>query len=696
MEKVASKTRRVALVGSPNTGKSTLFNVLCGLKQKTGNYPGITVDRKVGRFQADGTDIELIDLPGINSMFPSSADEELVVKYLLDPPDRAPDVVVVVSSAINLKRNLYLAEQVRDLELPAILVVNMVDEASKRGIRIDEVQLSKSLGMPVILVSARTTQGLDKLKSALTVDVGKTVISDHFIEAESFHLLKKFAHLNRTSKSYVNFLSLTQPLVPDPQFQSIRQKFIADNQVDVLSLRRNEAILRYKHINGYFVSCFEQDATKANDLTSILDKWLLHPVLGYFILLLVFGFIFQSVFWLAAFPMDWIDRGVAGLAMWLESIMPAGYFTDLVTQGLLPGIGGVVIFIPQIAILFFLFSLLEESGYMARVVFLSDRMMQYFGMSGKSAVPLISGMACAVPAIMSARTIENSRDRLITILVTPLLTCSARIPVYVILISLIVPDWHYGIFSLQGLALTGMYLLGIVTALIAGLIFRMILKSTYRSHLLMELPKYLRPAMKNTFISVWNNSRLFVMNAGKIILATSVILFLLATNGGEKFREAREITRRENTGMTHHEFELAVEAHKLEHSYLGLIGRIIEPAIEPLGYDWKIGIAVVSSIAAREVFVGTISTVYAIGSESNRTIRKRLESEINPKTGLAMFSLPVCVSLLLFYAFALQCLSTIAVTYKETRSLKWTTVQFVYMTALAYLAAFIAFQTLSN
>ena len=690
-----SSKLKVALIGAPNTGKSTLFNRLCGLQQKTGNYPGITVDRKTGIFTVGDKIIELVDLPGINSLYPSSMDEELVVKYLLDPPTAPPDLIIVLLSALSLKRNLYLLEQVKDLELPIVAVVNMNDEAAKRGIQIYRAALEKKLSLPVLLISARTGEGIDALKNTLVGQVNRTIISDSFIEPDNFYLLKKYAHLNKTSKSYINFLSLVQPLVPDPEFQIFRERFIKENSVDAGTLRKNEAILRYKHINTYFPDCVAVNANNATDFTSRADRVLLHPILGYVVLLFVFLFIFQSVFWLAAYPMDWIDGGFASLSGILKDAMPAGYFTDLVTDGIVPGLGGVVIFIPQIAILFLLFSLLEESGYMARVVFLSDRMMQYFGMSGKSAVPLISGMACAIPAIMSARTIENTRDRLITILVTPLLTCSARLPVYVILISMIVPDTSYGIINLQGLALTGMYLLGIVTALLAGLVFKFLLKSDYRSYLLMELPQYLKPSSMNVLISVWTNAKAFILNAGKIILATSVILFVLATNGGTKFENAREIIRKQNEGMSHGQFEATVSAYKLENSYLGLMGRMIEPAIEPLGYDWKIGIAVIASIAAREVFVGTISTVYAVSDGNEKTIRNRLKSEINSKTGQPAFNFATCVSLLLFYAFSLQCLSTVAVTYKETNSLKWTSIQFLYMSVLAYFSAMIAFQLLS-
>ena len=689
-----SKLIRVALLGNPNTGKTTLFNKLCGLRQKTGNYPGVTVDKKRGYLKVDGNNVEVIDLPGINSVYPGSKDEELVVKYLLGPGKIVADVVVVVLSAINLKRNLYLLEQLKDLELPIVAVVNMIDLAKKRGILIDKHKLESTLGVPVFLVSSKKDDGIRELKSAFLNPVSRTSVGNHFIEEDKLGLLTKFASVNKSQRVYENFLNLTQPLSNDGKFAHKRQAFITEEGVDIRQLKKNEAILRYKWINAYLPQCVTERKDLATDLTSRLDRVLIHPVYGYMIFLFIMFFLFQAIFWLASYPMDWIDAGFASLAGYVEGALPTGYFTDLVTQGIIPGVGGVVIFIPQIAILFLLFSILEESGYMARIVYLSDRMMQYFGMSGKSVIPLISGMACAVPAIMSARTIENSRDRLITILVTPLLTCSARIPVYVIIIGLVVPDRELGIFNLQGIALMGMYLLGIITALIAGFCFKLILRSEYKSFLLMELPEYLPPDIKNVMVSVWTNSKAFVWNAGKIILATSIILFVLATSGGEKFDNAEEIVHEENSKLSDEQYKAELTAFKLENSYLGVMGRVIEPVIKPIGYDWKIGIAVLSSLAAREVFVGTISTIYAIDSDEEMTIRNRLKTEVNARTHKAAFGLATCISLLIFYAFSLQCLSTVAVTYKETGSLKWTAIQFLYMSVLAYIAAFIAYQLL--
>ncbi len=689
--------RRVALVGNANTGKSTLFNKLCGLRQKTGNYPGVTVDKKRGRLKTEKGEIELIDFPGINSLYPASKDEELVFDYLMQPEsEEFPDLIVVVASALNLKRNLYILDQLKDLELPLVLAVNMIDAAERRGISVDIDKLARKLQIPVIGVSAKTGIGLNELKEVMSQKVPKTIISDHFIEDEYYYILKKFAFINKSNNSYVNFLNLCQSIKSDfPEFEDQKNGFIYEEGISVKKLRVNESILRYKHINSYIDECVYIDPNEATDLTTRLDKVLVHPVWGYLIFLGILFFIFQAIFWIATYPMDWIDIGFTSLSGWTSDALPEGYFSDLISKGIIPGLGGVLIFVPQIAILFLLFSLLEESGYMSRIVFLTDKMMQRFGMSGRSVVPLISGMACAIPAIMSARTIKNNKERLITIMVTPLMTCAARLPVYVILIALIVPDETFGFLNAQGLALMGMYLLGLAMALAAAYVFKKILRSKFRSYLMMELPQYLRPDFKNVFLSVWSNSKAFVWDAGKIILAAAIILFVLATNGGTKFENAKAIVGKQNPAMDYEEFQSKVSAYKLEHSYLGLMGHIIEPAIKPLGYDWKIGIAVISSIAAREVFVGTISTIYAIDSKEEMKIRDRLKTEINSSNGKLTFGFATCISLLIFYAFSLQCLSTVAVTYKETGSFKWTAIQFLYMTILAYLVAMIAYQILA-
>ena len=678
MDNNQNHIRKIALIGNPNLGKTTLFNSLCGLRQKTGNYPGVTVDKKKGKFKHQGKEIELIDLPGINSLFPKSKDEELVVDYLLNTSqDQRPEKLIVMASAINLKRTLYLFDQIRDLDIPVILVINLIDVAKKQGIAIDINKLSKVFGVEVIAISAKKNQGIDSLKDVLTKDIEVIKRVPHFAEEETLDKLGK------ASNSYKKFLTYTNGKAGD--LTAAEQK----------KWRTNESILRYKYLNILLEDSVSQDKSKATDFTTKADKILVHPIFGYIIFGMIMLLIFQSIFWLASYPMDWIDTSFAWLSEVSSNALPRGYFSDLLTQGIIPGVGGVVIFVPQIAILFFLFSILEESGYMQRIVYLMDRFMQKFGMSGKSVVPMISGLACAIPAIMAARTIENNKERLITILITPLLTCSARIPVYVVIIALVIPDdAMIGIFNAQGIALMGMYFLGVLLSLISALVFKWILKTDFKSTLVIDMPTYLMPDFKNVFISVWNNSKAFVWNAGKIILATSIILFVLATNGGQEFKNAEDKVATEFSHLNEEEQALEVSSIQLESSYLGTIGKSIEPAIKPLGYDWKIGISLITSLAAREVFVGTMSTIYAINSEEEMTIRDRLKSQ-KKADGSMVFGFATSISLLLFYAFALQCFSTVAVTYKETKSIKWTSIQFLYMTALAYFSALIAYQLLS-
>ncbi len=577
---------KIALLGNPNIGKTTLFNKLCGLKQKTGNYPGVTVDKKKGYFSNSKEDFELIDLPGINSLYPNSKDEELVLDFLLNPnSDDFPDKIVVLVSAINLKRNLYLFDQIRDLNIPMVLVVNMVDLAKKRGISIDVDKLGDEFGVKVIGISAKTSSGIEELKEELSNPHFVQDRLPQFIEAKNSDLVHQFSKIIHLDNEYVSFLKLTQEIKDTDEKTELRNRFISENEINTRKWKTNESILRYKIINEVIKKTLVVDKAQANDLTTRLDKILLHRFWGYVIFMAVMFTIFQSIFIIASYPMDMIDSSFSALSSYLNGALSEGYFTDLITDGIIPGVGGVIIFVPQIAILFLLFSILEESGYMPRIVYLMDRIMQRFGMSGKSIVPLISGLACAVPAIMSARTIENKRERLITILVTPLLTCSARIPVYVIVISLVIPDSYYGPFNLQGMALMGLYLLGVVTALIAAWVFKKIIKSEFKSYLVMEMPEYLKPGLKNVLISMWSNSKAFIWNAGRFILATSVILFVLATNGGEDFKSAEAFVV-ENSGALEDDVkETKIAERQLETSYLGVMGKVIEPAIKPLGYD---------------------------------------------------------------------------------------------------------------
>lgn len=677
------KALKVALIGNPNVGKTTLFNRLCGVNQKTGNYPGVTVDKKQGSFVHHTHSIDLIDLPGFDSMYPKSLDEELVVKFLKENSGKTEvNKLLFIADGTNIKKNLYLLSQVKDLGYDIVLAINMMDVAKRKGIMVDTQSIAKEFGIHVVSISARRGEGIDELKSTLLLDSPPTKVDELvYLRPENHKLLKQYAEEKGINNLYRAFLEITQE----------------NNMTEVNSKKwkTEESILRYQYVRRVINASIKVDKSLASDMTTRVDKILLHKVFGYVIFLFVLLIIFQSVFSLATYPMDLIDDFFSWCSSSMSDQLPPGSFTDLITEGLIPGIGGVVIFVPQIVILFFFFALLDESGYMNRIIYLMDSLMQKVGMSGKSVVPLISSFACAVPAIMATRTIENKRERLITILVAPLLTCSARLPVYTVLIGLLVPnEFFYGI-SLQALVLLGMYLLGVVTSALAALVFKHLIKNKYKSFFITEMPRYLVPNVKNMLFTIWENTKSFVWNAGKIIVATSIILYVLATNGGQKFDAAESYVASQYQTLSEEELKPLVSAYQLENSYLGSLGKTIEPAIVPLGYDWKVGIALISSIAAREVFVGTMSIIYNINSEEEMTIMQRLDSEINANTGKRTFNFATCISLLLFYAFSLQCMSTIAVTYKETKSIKWTSIQFLYMTVLAYVVSLTVYQLLS-
>lgn len=678
------KKLHVALIGNPNVGKTTLFNRLCGVNQKTGNYPGVTVDKKQGKFKHLTHSIEITDLPGFDSIYPKSVDEELVVNYLKNNSGKnLIDKVIFVADGTNIKKNLYLLSQVKDLGYDIVLAINLIDIAKRKGIQIDTNYLSQEFGIHVVQISARKGEGVDELKSALLLDSPEYKADDlKYLRPENHGILKNFTEKNNLQNVYKSFLSITQEnTLPD---------------VNSKKWKSEEAILRYQFVRKILDKAVYIDKSLATDLTSKLDFILMHKVGGYLIFLMVLLVIFQSVFSLAAYPMGWIESFFSWLHDTMQSGLAPGAFTSFITEGLIPGIEGVVIFVPQIVILFFFFALLDESGYMNRIIYLMDRVMQKVGMSGKSVVPLISSFACAVPAIMATRTIENKRERLITILVAPILTCSARLPVYTILIGLLLPNHLlFGFVSVQALVLLGMYLLGVVTSALAAITFKYLIKNQYRSFFITEMPRYLLPSLKNVIFTIWENTKAFIWNAGKIIVAASIILYVLGTNGGEKFKNTERYVQAKYPGLTQAELAPKISSYELEHSYLGMMGKSIEPAIIPLGYDWKIGIALISSIAAREVFVGTMSIIYSIDSEEDLSIMQKLEKETNSNTGKPTFNFATCISLLLFYAFSLQCMSTIAVTYKETKSLKWTSIQFMYMTGLAYLVSLIAYQIIS-
>ena len=716
------KSIQVSLIGNPNTGKTSLFNQLTGLNQKVGNYPGITVDKKQGICKLSSeTEAIITDLPGTYSINPTSVDESIVLKAIQNKTDENyPDVILVVTDVENLKRNLLLFTQVQDLGIPTILAINMADQMKKKGISINLPKLEEELQTKIVLISAKKNEGINELKetindyNSLSSVTNFTTIAKK-IDAVYFDDLQKVAH---EKPLYNLWLQLTQQ-----HFFENKNINLDSFSHDVSKLKKyqhKETIYRYQRINKILEKTYTVDSNKATDLRSKLDKIFTHKIFGYLIFFGILLLIFQSIFDWATVPMDFIDALFGDLSELAKQKLPEGMLTNLLTDGIIPGIGGVVIFIPQIAILFFLIALLEETGYMSRVVFLMDKIMRRFGMSGKSVIPLISGTACAIPAVMATRTISNWKERLITILVTPFTTCAARLPVYAILIAIIIPSKTiFGFLKIQGLALLSLYILGFAAAIISGYILNKTLNVKSKSFFVIEMPNYQIPSFKNVFLSVLEKTKSFVFDAGKIILAISIVLWFLATNGPSSYANIeKEVTENAaNKSLSEQELQQKIAATKLEKSFIGIAGKTIEPAVKPLGYDWKIGIGLITSFAAREVFVGTLATIYSIQEvesdtanfipfknvkaffnesepEDNNTIKKRMQAEINPVTGKKRFNFATGMSLLVFYAFAMQCMATLAIVKRETQSWKWPIIQLVGMSVLAYLSALIVYQFL--
>jgi ferrous iron transport protein B len=648
---------KVALLGNPNTGKTSLFNVLTGLNQKVGNYPGITVDKKTGICKLNSSiTANIIDLPGTYSINSTSIDEEVAVNILTDSNNEYfPDVVLVVVDVENLKRNLLIYTQVKNLGIPTLLVINMEDQMIKKGIELNLSELEKRLKTKISLISTKQKTGIDSLKKSL------------------------IAYESVTTDSCFEF-----------------RESIIQNNSSKKQLQHQETVQRYQFIKNVLDKNYKVNISKINNNRTKLDKILLHPVLGYVMFFMILLCIFQALFSWSAFPMDLIDESFANLSNWVVNVFPESLLTKLVSEGIIPGLGGVVIFIPQIVFLFLFLAILEESGYMSRVVFLMDKIMRRFGLSGKSVVPLISGTACAIPAIMAARNIENWKERLVTILVTPFTTCSARLPVYAIIISIIIPDSSIFLgFKVQALILMALYLLGFLTAIFSAYILDKILKLKGDSYFIIEMPNYKIPLLKNIWYTVIEKTKTFVFEAGKVILAISILLWVLASFGpSDNFNNAEEIISKKYSSLDPIEYTTLVTSYKLEHSYIGIMGKSIEPLIKPLGYDWKIGIALITSFAAREVFVGTLATIYSVGSEEEIPIKQKMEKEVHSNSKVKVYTFSTGVSLLLFYAFAMQCMSTIAIVKRETNGWKWPMIQMVGMTSFAYFCAFIAYQIL--
>ena len=698
----------IALIGNPNTGKSSLFNALTGLNQKVGNFPGVTVDKLIGFYAIDDhRTARIIDLPGTYSLYPRSQDEQIALQVLGSKgnPDY-PKVVVVVVDATNLKRNLLLFSQVLDLGMPCVLAVNMIDQAREQHLAINIKGLADKIGIPVVAISARNNEGIAELKAAIKSQIDEQIVVESGTDIKQYapELIDEIKKYFEIDNDYVAFelahhyhelhhLSAEKKEV----LKALGEKYNFNHS----KAQAQETIARFNHINELlFDNVTKPKDPERESNSNRIDKWLTHRVGGLILFFLILFVVFQSIFTWSTYPMDMIEQAFIWFENVLLNIIPPGIFQDLIVGGILPGMSGVLVFIPQIAILFLFIAVLEDTGYMARVTFMMDRVMKKFGLNGKSVVPLMSGIACAVPAIMSARTIENWKDRLITIMVTPLMSCSARLPVYTLLISIVVPSEKVlGFLNIQGLVLMGMYLLGFVAAIFSAYVMKLIIKTKERSYFIMELPVYRMPRWSNVGITIFNKVKTFVTEAGKIILAVSIVLWFLASYGPsndiKSIDTKYEILKHNNT-IPSDELNRMYNSEKLEASYAGHLGKFIEPVIRPLGYDWKIGIALITSFAAREVFVGTIATIYSVESDGEKldTVRDKLKTAKNQNTGLPTFTFAVSVSLMLFYAFAMQCMSTLAVVYRETKSWKWPAIQFAYMTALAYISALVAYQVL--
>ncbi len=698
---------RIALVGNPNTGKSTLFNLLTGLNQKIGNFPGVTVDKKEGVCHLpDGRPASVIDLPGTYSLYPKSRDEAIVFETLADTANPShPDLILFIADATNLKRNLLLFTQLADLKIPVVIALNMMDLARKDGIEISVDLLAKKLGVQVVPISARNAEGIGNLKQVIST-AGNLATQVNSVDVKAFApaLLLELQEQAGIENPY-KALQLAH-LYDKAGFLSAEER----EQIAAITVRHGfqsqkvqaeETINRYNFINDVLFDAVKLNIkAKEETFSNRIDKVLTHKVGGFVIFFLILFLIFQSIFSWSEFPMSLIEGLFVTLSDWVINIMPGGVLRDLLVNGILAGLSGVLVFIPQIAILFGFIAILEDTGYMARVTFMMDRLMRKVGLNGKSVVPLIGGLACAVPSIMSARNIESWKDRIITIMVTPLVSCSARLPVYTLLISLVVPDQKiWGLINIQGLALMGMYLVGAFGAVAVAWIMKKIIRSRDKGYFIMELPVYRLPRWRDVLLTMYHKAKTFVFEAGKVILAVSIILWVLSSYGPGKRYEAieKKYSSAEYTARyTETELELMIGSAKLENSYAGIMGKSIEPVIKPLGYDWKIGIALITSFAAREVFVGTMATLYSVDADDAHmeSVREKMHSARNPDTGLPVFTTAVAFSLMMFYAFAMQCVSTVAIVHRETRSWKWPLIQFVYMTVMAYVSALVVYQLL--
>ncbi|MBI3719014.1 MAG: ferrous iron transport protein B [Sphingobacteriales bacterium] len=696
---------QIALVGNPNSGKTSLFNALTGLNQKVGNFPGVTVDKKTGLCAiSPGITATIIDLPGTYSLYPRREDEWVAYRVLMGQDKEVkPELVVLVADASNLKRNLLFASQIIDLKVPTVVALTMQDIAKQKGIEIDVQQMERELGVVIVPVNPRKNKGLAQLKKAIVSTLqlysapSRDFIATTVLAGDAINDVKELLP-ELSDYRAVHYLINHESFALSNELQDKIESVEKKNNFNHTKVQAEEILQRYQRIKLVMQqSVKEPDPKQKQIMADRLDNIFLHRVWGYMILLGVLFLLFQSVFWFAQFPMDGIEWSFAKAANWFSSWMPEAWWSDLFINGILAGLSGILVFVPQIMILFGLITVLEDSGYMARISFLTDRIMRKVGLNGKSVMPMISGFACAVPAIMSARNIENKKERLLTILITPLMSCSARLPVYTILISLVIPNKYYGGFlSLQGLVMMGLYLLGLVMALIVSYVMKQIIKIKEKSFFILELPLYRPPRWKNVIVTMVEKAKIFVFDAGKVIMMISMLLWALSSFGPKN--RMNEITQQYEQQIKQQP-DKATELNKekkallLENSYAGIVGRSLEPAIQPLGYDWKIGIALVTSFAAREVFVGTMATLYSVGDsdDSDATLRQKMQAAVKPD-GTKVYTLATGLSLMIFYVLAMQCMSTLAVVKRETRSWKWPVFQLFYMTGLAYLLSLVVYQ----
>jgi ferrous iron transport protein B len=699
----------IALVGNPNSGKTSLFNALTGLSQQVGNFPGVTVDKMLGKLSLNKEHKAiLIDLPGTYSLYPRREDEWVAYKVLMGADQEVKaDLVLLVADASNLKRNLLFCSQIIDLHIPVVMALTMNDLAVKRDIYVDAAGLSKELQIPVVVVNPRKNKGLTELKKVLleTAAAGVSLVIDdqHFYDARTEvgapveEVKKLFPAISDYAALHYLINHESFPLSNHEQnaIENIEKEFA----FNPTKTQAEEIVNRYAHIRQVLKKhVSEPNPIEQKKFTEKLDNLLLHRTWGYLILLVVLFLLFQSIFWVAQFPMDFIEWAFQQAGSWLSIQLPQAWWSDLLINGFLAGLSGILVFIPQIMILFGLITMLEDSGYMARIGFLSDKMMRKAGLNGKSVMPLISGFACAVPAIMSARAIENKKERLLTILVTPLVSCSARLPVYTILISLVIDNkYYFGFLSLQGLVMMGLYLGSGMMALLMSYLIKSFIKIKEKSFFILELPIYRPPRWKNVLVTMIGKARIFVTDAGRIIMMISLILWFLSSFGPGKEMvtvNAKYEQLIKESPASKSQLNKQWSTEKLQHSYAGHLGQTIEPLIAPLGYDWKIGIALITSFAAREVFVGTMATLYSVEETDNNSLREKMAAAKHPD-GSKVYTLPAAFSLLIFYMLAMQCMSTLAVVKRETKSWKWPLFQLGFMTVLAYGMSWLVYQLFS-